>query len=107
MSDTIWLPEDGDDADGPIQVSAMPAFGKAVVIDITRSEVRRLIQRMKQDRRENLVAVSNKTFRSCAEYDISVIEGEEWEKFCGNVVVFHCARYVLDDRGIPLRVNET
>ena len=103
---TLWDPGDGKD-DGPLRVEALPLVRKPVVVETTKSEMRRLVQRMTADRASgaaDLTAVSNRAFRRVAA-DPTPEEGAnaEWESFCGDVLVLYCARYVLDGRGIPVR----
>lgn len=99
---TLWDPGDGVD-DGALRVEAFPLVRKPVVVDTTKAELRRLVQRMTADR-GNLKAVSNRAFRRLAgETTPEEASGIEWESFCGDVLVLYCARYVLDGRGIPVR----
>jgi hypothetical protein len=98
---TLWDPSDGS-ADGPLRVEALPLVGKPVVVETTKAEMRRLVQRMRGD--SNLVDVSNRVFRRLVG-DPTPPEGTsvEWESFCGDVLVLYCARHVLDGRGVPVR----
>lgn len=100
----VWDPEgkkqqNGDDS---LKVDARPAFAQPVAIETTKAELKRIIARLKSDGRDKQIHVSNQMFRRCIgqQLDESTLS-DVFEEYCGNVLVFYCARFLLDGRGIP------
>ena len=117
MSDSktaLWLPD--DHAPRPpseaLRIDASHTLRKPVLVTTTCGEVQRLVRRMRAEPRDNLVRVSNQKYSGCVAAPVQELsdhkENEDlrfqWERFCGDVVVFHCARWVLDGSGIPVHV---
>ena len=92
-------------ADGPLVVDAAPAFGKPVAVHTTRAELQRLVQRLRAETHTRRSTVSNDAYRRCLAYAVPdpVDPADEgFQRFCGDVLVFYCARHVIDGRGVPL-----
>lgn len=95
-----------------LHVNAFPAFGTPVLVDTTQDVVQRLLERLRAEPRTEVVALSNKLYRrnigfAAEETDACARAGDEaaleaWQRFCGDVLVFYCARNVLDGREIPV-----
>ena len=85
---------------GDVSVDASAAFGHALRVRTTHEELERLIQRMRTETREAVINLSNRTFRACT--GTLPEEGTtEFERYCGDVLVFYCARNILDGRKVP------
>lgn len=84
-----------------LRVDARPAFNQPVVVDTTKEELRRIVARLKGDGREKQIDASNRAFRRCVGKTFGEEEGVVDEDYCGDVLVFYCARFLLDGRGIP------
>lgn len=103
----LWMPPDAaaDVQDGELRVDAAPAFGKPVVVHTTRAEMYRLVQRLRAETHTRRSAVSNDAYRRCLAYavpDPVDPDAEAFQRFCGDVLVFYCARNVIDGRGVPV-----
>lgn len=103
---SLWLP----DASAPrpdseaLRIDASHTLRQPVLVDTTCGEVQRIVQRMRSETRDDLVRLSNQRYRDCVSVPATELAGEEtWGRFCGDVIVFHCARWVLDESGIPVR----
>lgn len=89
-------------AEDALRVDARPAFGVPVAVEASRSEMRRLIARLRSEGRAKQISVSNEAFRKCKAVTVDDdTPQDEFETFCGSVLVFYCARHVLDGIGIP------
>ena len=100
----MWIPGDAAAEDGPLLVDAAPAFGKPVAVRTTRAELTRLIQRIQGETETRRCAVSNDAYRRCLAYEVPAEvdpKCEAFQRFCGDVLVFYCARHVIDGRGVP------
>lgn len=96
-----------------LRIDAAPAFGARVLVDTTPSEVRRLVARLRAEPRATVISLSNARYRRGLECQWEETEaraqhaGEEgreaWARACGDVLVFYCARFVLDGRALPCR----
>ena len=104
MKEGIWVPDEKF-SEGDLQVDARPAFGQPIAIETSKQEMLRLISRLKADGKEKQIQVSNQKFKKCIGKQFNEqqddVDQEEFEAFCGNVLVFYCTRYLLDGRGIP------
>ena len=117
----LWNPDGEDSDDKLVLVNGTAGIGVAITVPVTAKEIRRNIQRMKADTRERLKAESNRIvrealqvrsveeFQRAAEEEMRSGDGDgvgparqEWEHYCGNVVVLYCLRWVLDGRPIPV-----
>lgn len=101
----LWFPE-ADETESSLTVDASPVFRVPVLVSTTRSEMRRMVQRLRAESKEELVSMSNRRFRDCISANATEMEergGEEWGRFCGDVLVFYAIRYVLDGVGVPIR----
>lgn len=112
MKEGVWVPDEKNEEGGDLRVDARPAFGQPIAIETSKKEMLRLISRLKADGREKQIHVSNQMFKRCVgkkfeeQGDVHT-EEDEFESFCGNVLVFYCTRYLLDGRGIPFLEPET
>jgi hypothetical protein len=84
----------------PLRLDAAPLLGAPVTVHTTEEEMRGLERRMRAEPRARLVALSNAKYRSLADARARIAdfapETEEWQRVCGDVVVFTCARRVLE-----------
>ena len=104
MKEGVWVPDEKMNTEGDLQVDARPAFDQPIAIETSKQEMLRLISRLKADGREKQIQVSNQMFKKCVGKKFKEedeVNEDEFESFCGNVLVFYCARYLLDGRGIP------
>jgi hypothetical protein len=99
----IWLPDSGGDVSGDLRVNALPAFNQPISVLTSRTEMLRIIERLKTDGKQKQIAVSNGLFKKGLYFDPTGkdLTSEEFQRFCGDVIVFYCVRFVLDGRGIP------
>jgi hypothetical protein len=103
MKEGVWVPDEKN-SEGDLQVDARPAFGQPIAIETSKQEMLRLISRLKADGREKQIHVSNQMFKKCIGKQFNEqddVQQEEFEAFCGNVLVFYCTRFLLDGRGVP------
>lgn len=84
-----------------VRVDASAAFGHPVAVMTTRKELNRLIQRIQGETRDAQIALSNDKFRRCVAPCPAQDDEEAFERFCGDVLVFYAARYVLHGTPIP------
>ena len=97
-----WTPDDTTLAvSSRLRVEGKHVLRKPVLAETTPRQMRGLIRSMKKEPRSRVVSLSNERYRAC----LTMPEegGEEWERFCGDVIVFHCARYVLEGSAIPVQ----
>lgn len=99
----VWDPNGKQgNSDDSLKVDARPAFGQPVAIETTKTELNRIIARLKSDGREKQIQVSNQMFRKCIGQQLEEsTPSDVFETYCGGVLVFYCARFLLDGRGIP------
>ena len=101
----IWLPDSDDPfrGDDDLRVNALPAFNLPISVVASRVEMRGIIKRLKAESKEKRIALSNSLFRKCLSFDPKDMDtsSEEFERFCGDVIVFYCIRFVIDGRGVP------
>ena len=101
------MSEDGPD-DDPLRIDGSAAFGLPVVVDTTRGEVRRIVERMRREPHAELTRISNLKYRAVLQatpssvVGLERVGGEPWTRLCGDIVVFHCARWVMNGSPIPL-----
>ena len=119
----LWNPDGEDPDDKLLIVDGTAGIGVPIKVPVTARDIRRTIQRMKGDTRERLKAESNRIVREAwnvkdvEEFERAVSqemrenEGghgparQEWERYCGSVVVLYCIRRVLDGRDIPVALT--
>ena len=103
MKEGVWIPDNGDE-NGDLKVDTRPAFGQPIAIETSKKELLDLISRLKSDGKEKQISVSNDMFRKCVGKvfdEGSDTDQDEFESYCGNVLVFYCTRFLIDGRGIP------
>lgn len=94
--------------DDAISVDARPAFGQPVRVHASRAELRRLVARLKGETSQRRIAVSNDAFRKCVSARIDAeTPKDDFEKFCGAVVVFYCARNVISGTPVPILASRS
>ena len=86
-------------------IEASCAFPQNVLVCSTDGEIWSLVTRLRAESKGSLVRLSNSKFRECITYNPKggAEPSDAFERFCGNVLVFYCARVVLDGCGIPTR----
>jgi hypothetical protein len=103
MEEYMWEPKKKD-CDGDLEVDARPAFKQPVRVKTSKREMLQLVRRLQAEGRDKQIQVSNQMFRRWARAGASKDldpKQDEFEAFCGNVLVFYCARYLLDGRRVP------
>lgn len=99
----MWTP-DSNEFGAEFDVDASAAFGHPLRVHTTHDDMARLVQRLRGESKPRITSISNRTFRSCVG---PVPEGEEeFGRYCGDVLVFYCARLVIDGRGVPIAAFE-
>ena len=111
----LWYPEDDaqkETDESSLRVDGHPGFGRPMVVQTTRERMRSLIRQLRGETQADLVALSNERYRAIlTAVPASVDDGwkrrhaEAWERACGNVLVVYAVRWILDGRGIPVRVD--
>lgn len=115
MSGGFFDPADAKaDPNLALRVSAMPAFGKPVVVTTTAADVQAVWRRLHADPASKQRDVSNRLYREGLAFDAEEVHArmerkdavavEEWERFCGKVLTFYCARKCLDGRLMPIGI---
>lgn len=94
-----------------IHIDASYAFRHAFVVTTTKAQMCAICTRLRAETHADRVALSNERYRSVLLAQPETMHAraargeqvEAWERLCGDVVVFHCVRWVLEGREIPLR----
>lgn len=99
----IWLPDSDGGHGDELRVNALPAFNLPISVIASRTEMRGIIKRLNAEPKEKKIALSNDLFKKGLTFDPADKDtaSEEFERFCGDAVVFYCIRFVLDGRGVP------
>lgn len=107
MKEGVWIPDKKSES-GDLKVDTRPAFGQPISIETSKKEMLTLISRLRADGKDKQISVSNDMFRKCVgkTFDEANTNPDEFESYCGNVLVFYCTRFLLDGRGIPFLEEE-
>lgn len=106
----VWTPPpagsrtDRDLETETLEIDASVAFLHPIVVTTTAKEVCDLVARLRNEPKAQVIALSNKTFRTCVEAPSGIVDGcEAFDQLCGAILLFYATRHVLVDSGFPLR----
>lgn len=117
---SLWDPDgtpeateegNGEEKEDVLHIDASPAFKVGAVVEMPRARMRAIVASMRRETAADLRALSNRLFRThvgrtAEEWQTLADDGDAWPRFCGDVAVFYCVRFVLDGRCVPVVVTE-
>ena len=99
----LWMPT-ATATEDVLLVDAAPASGQPVLVHTTQATLWQLVEQLRAEPNARRVEVSNRAFRACVSFQGAEDPASRpFQRFCGDVLVLYCARFLLDGRGVPCR----